>query len=134
MTQADRTARLVQHARTRHEQALERARNGLAALAASGDTVTVAALAGNAGVSRSWIYAQPELRDQIEQLRSGPPRTGPSDRQPAGSRTSTESLRRRLALAHQRIQQLRDENQQLRQSLARAHGQRRAATTSRHSL
>lgn len=134
MTQADRTARLVQHARTRHEQALQRARDALTALAASGETVTIAALAGKAGVSRSWIYAQPALRDQIEQLRSGPPRPGPSDRQTAGSQASAESLRRRLALAHQRIQQLRDENQQLRQSLARAHGHRRAATTSQHSL
>lgn len=133
MTQADRTARLIQHARTRHEQTLERARAALAALAASGGTVTITALSGNAGVSRSWIYAQPELRDQIEQLRSGLPRTGLSDRQ-AGSQASAESLRRRLALAHQRIQQLRDENRQLQQSLARAHGQRRAATTSQHSL
>jgi uncharacterized membrane protein len=134
MTQADRTARLIQHARTRHEQALERARDALAALVASGDTVTIAALAATARVSRSWIYAQPALRDQIEQLGGNPPRPGPSDRQAAGTRASTESLRRRLALAHQRIQQLRDENEQLRQSLARAHGQRRAASNSTNGL
>jgi len=134
MTQADRTARLAQHARTRHEQALERARDALTALAAGGGTVTIAALAATAGVSRSWIYSQPALRDQIEQLRSGTPRPGPSDRQAAGSQASTESLRRRLALAHQCIQQLREENQQLRQSLARAHGQRRAASITQNSL
>lgn len=45
------------------------------------------------------------------------------------SRASDESLRRRLALAHQRITQLRNDNQQLREALARAHGQLRPAGT-----
>jgi hypothetical protein len=81
------------------------------------------------GVSRSWIYTQPALRDQIEQLRYDPPRPRRSGSQAGGSRASAESLRRRRALAHQQIQQLRSENQQLRQSLACAHGQLRAASS-----
>ena len=47
-----------------------------------------------------------------------------------GSRASDESLRRRLELAHQKITQLRAENQQLRRDLAAAHGQLRAAAAS----
>jgi predicted nucleic acid-binding Zn-ribbon protein len=123
---ADHTHRLAQHARQRHEHTLQRARDALTALAASGEPVTIAMLATRAGVSRSWIYTQPELRERIEHLQQATPvaRSG------AGvHRASDESLRRRLDLAHQRIGQLRHENQQLREALARAHGQLRTAGT-----
>jgi Family of unknown function (DUF6262) len=87
---------------------------------------TVSRPASKAGVSRSWIYTQPEVRDQIEQLQQPTTRTGAARRE-TDHCASEASLRRCLALAHQRITQLRTENQQLRQSLARAHGQLRAA-------
>jgi len=123
--QADNSARLAQVARARHEQTLQRAHAVLAAMVSDGDDVTVARLASKAGVSRSWLYSQPELRDQIEQLRHNPSTVIPSGRA-ANSRASADSLRRRLELAHQHITQLRTENRQLRESLARAHGQLRA--------
>jgi hypothetical protein len=44
------------------------------------------------------------------------------------TRASDDSLRQRLALAHERINQLPTENQQLRDALAHAHGQLRAAS------
>jgi len=122
---ADRTDRLAQHARARHEQTLQQAHAALTSMADNGETITVSLLAGKAGVSRSWIYTQPELRDQIERLQLQTRTRAP--RREAGNRASEESLRRRLALAHQRIAQLRAENQQLRQSLALVHGQLRAA-------
>lgn len=129
---ADRADRLAQHARARHEQTLLQAHTALTSMTSNGDAITVSLLASKAGVSRSWIYTQPELRHQIERLQhqtsSGAPR------REAGDRASEESLRRRLDLAHERITQLRAENQQLRQSLARAHGQLRAAQgTSQHN-
>ena len=124
---ADREGRLAEHARARHEQTLQRAQAALAAMARSGESVTIARLAAEASVSRAWIYTQPGLRDQIEQLRSGATRTRPAGR-PAGTRASEGSLRRRLELAHQRITQLSAENQQLRKDLATIHGQLRAAT------
>jgi len=119
----ERVDRLTQHARVRAEQTLERAQQALAAMAADGDVLTVARLAHRARVSRSWIYTRPELRDRIEQLRH----TTTASPTPAAatSRASVDSLRRRLELAHQRITQLRDENRQLRESLALLHGQRR---------
>jgi Family of unknown function (DUF6262) len=117
----ERVDRLAQHARARAEQTMDRAQQALAAMAADGDVLTVGRLAHRAGVSRSWIYTQPELRDRIEQLRQTPT-AKPAAR---ASRASVDSLRRRLELAHERIGQLRDENRQLRESLALLHGQRR---------
>lgn len=124
---ADRAHHLAQHARQRHERTLQRASETLTALADSGGPVSVAALATRAEVSRSWIYTQPELRDRIEQLQQVSSLSGRGANN--AHRASDESLRRRLALAHQRITQLRNENQQLREALARAHGQLRAAST-----
>jgi hypothetical protein len=126
MMPADHTRRLVEHARARHEQTLQRAQTALAAMARDGEPVSIARLAAEASVSRAWIYTQPELRDQIEQFRAGTKRSQAT--RPSGSRASDNSLRHRLELAHEKITQLRAENQQLRQDLAVAHGQLRAAT------
>jgi hypothetical protein len=116
--------RLAEHARRRHEETLQRARRALEALAVSSGPVTVSRLIREAAVSRSWIYTQPELLDLLEKLRHSGDRTaGPAP----NSRASDESLRRRLDLAHQRIAQLRADNHELREMLARAHGELRAA-------
>lgn len=101
----------------------------LTAMAHDGDTVTISQLANTAAVSRSWIYTQPEILDRIQQLQQTRPNTR-APRRADDSCATDESLRRRLTLAHQRIAELRTENQQLRQSLARAHGQLRAAKAS----
>jgi chromosome segregation ATPase len=81
-------------------------------------------IATHAGVSRSWLYAQPELRDQLRRLtaisetvESTPARIEPG---------SDASLRQRLTLAHERIRELDDETRQLRNQIAFLHGQLRA--------
>jgi Family of unknown function (DUF6262) len=125
---ADRAARLAEHARARHEHAMRRACAALAAIARDGQPVTVSRLAAEAAVSRSWIYTQPALRDQIDKLRQDTPARADPHRHQPSSRASDNSLRNRLELAHQKITQLRAENQQLRRDLASAHGQIRAAT------
>lgn len=125
---ADRAANLTRHARRRHQQTLQRAHDALAAIAKNGDLPTVGLLANKAGVSRSWIYTQPELRDRIERLQQKRARTSSRSGR-TSSRASEESLRRRLTLAHQRIAQLRIENRQLRDELAHVHGELRAAKT-----
>ncbi len=130
---ADRAERLARHARARHEQALRRAEAALAAMSDDGEAVTVSLLADRAAVSRSWIYTQPELRDQIERIQQNRARTGrPRAERGLSSRASEDSLRRRLELAHQRIAQLSGENRELRHSLERAHGQLRAAKAHAH--
>lgn len=120
---ADQIERLTVNARRRSERTMQKALDTLTAMAARGDTITVAGLAKNADISRSWIYTQPELRDRIEQLNQAaaprPPRSA------AASRASLESLKRRLDLAHQRITQLRHENGQLRHAVEQLHGQLR---------
>lgn len=122
---ADNTRYLIEHARQRHQQTLERARRALAELADTGQSVTVAELASRAGISRSWIYTQPELREQIQQHQRS--QSDSDTARQIVTRASDESLHRRLTLAHERITQLRKENQQLREALAHACGQLRAA-------
>jgi hypothetical protein len=90
--------------------------------------ITICDLVREARVSRSWIYTQPELRDEIEQLRRDVPAS--PLRPTPGTRASVESLRRRLELSHQVIARLRKENSELRVALARAHGQRRTSAAS----
>ena len=119
----DPIERLAANARRRSEQTLQKAQDAITVMAARGDAITVARLAKNAHVSRSWIYTQPELRERIEQLRQAAPARPP--RSAAASRASLDSLKHRLHLAHQRIGQLREENQQLRREVELLHGQLR---------
>ena len=120
---ADQVERLTANARRRSEQTMHKAQDALAAMAARGGAITVAGLAKNAEISRSWIYTQPELLDRIEQLNQAaeprPPRSA------AASRATLDSLKRRLDLAHQRITELRHENGELRRVVERLHGQLR---------
>ncbi|MHB1519638.1 MAG: DUF6262 family protein [Acidiferrobacteraceae bacterium] len=117
----DSAERLKRLAQERHQQTLMRARSALASVP-KGEAVTVARLAALAGVSRSWLYGQHDLLDQIEKLKS----SGSGPRKTVGdSRASTESNRRRLEIAHLRISELTAENRQLRDSVARLHGQLR---------
>ncbi len=128
---SDRSDRLAEHARARHQQTLRRAQAALADMVQDGEPITISHLAGKASVSRAWIYTQPDLRTQVEQLQQRTRRSVSSDSvdSVSVSRATTESLKRRLALAHETLAQLRAENQQLRQDLARVHGQLREAKT-----
>lgn len=120
---------LAEHARQRHQQALHRAQETLTKMRDAGEAVTVALIARRAGVSRSWIYTQSALRDQIQQLQRNRADAGTARGTARGTaiRASDDSLRQRLTLAHERIGELRAENQHLRDALAHAHGQLREA-------
>jgi hypothetical protein len=78
-------------------------------------------------VSRSWLYAQDDLRAEIERLRQRHSATPSAQVPPRRQRASDTSLLRRLEAAAARIRQLEADNQQLRDALARALGERRAA-------
>jgi hypothetical protein len=122
---AEHPHHLAEHARQRHRRTLQRAHRVLTELADNGAQVTIALLASRAEVSRSWIYTQPTLRDKIQQLQDQHANAGIV--RTAVTRATDDSLRHRLALAHERVNQLRAENQQLRDALAHAHGQLREA-------
>jgi hypothetical protein len=86
--------------------------------------ITYQALAREADVSRSWLYAQPDLRTEIDRLRQ---RERPTDSRlvPDRQRPSDASLQTRLDLAGQRIKNLESDNQRLRLALAHALADRR---------
>lgn len=122
---ADHTA-IVAAARRRHELTRAKAIQALRELDRTGAAVTFQTVAGAAQVSRSWLYAQPDIRAEIQRLR-GATRCTPNPPIPASQRATVDSLRRRLAAAHERIRQLTEENQRLRRQLAQVLGERRHA-------
>ena len=87
----------------------------------AGMPVTFAAVASAAGISRSSLSTQPDIRDQIQRLR-GTRNGKPAVAIPAGQRATDASLRARLTAALQRNQALTDENARLRRQLAHALG------------
>jgi PHD/YefM family antitoxin component YafN of YafNO toxin-antitoxin module len=121
---ADNSHHLAAAARRRRTQALDRARTTIQEIRNTGQPITITALAARAGVSRAWLYAEPELRDDIEHLRTSnnPEHTSHTERQ----RASDTSLKNRLTLAHERIRELEHDNHQLQHQIARLHGQLRA--------
>jgi hypothetical protein len=67
---ADNTIHLTTAARHRHELTRSKTIRALRELDASGGAVTFEVVAKSAGVSRSWLYTQPDIRAEIERLRS----------------------------------------------------------------
>lgn len=118
---------LAEAAARRHERTRSKAIQALRELDREGSPVTFAAVASAAGVSRSWLYTQPDIRDQIQRLR-GTARTAPGPAIPAGQHTSEASLRSRLNTALERNRLLADENARLRRQLAQALGSQRTAS------
>jgi len=122
---ADNSHHLVAAARRRARATQKRAVAALRRLDNAGTPISFDAVAREAGVSRSWLYNQPDLRAEIQRLRERERPTsgrGVSDRQ----RATDPSLLRRLELAVERIRHLEADNQRLRAALAEALGERRA--------
>jgi hypothetical protein len=121
---ADNTGHLAAAARRRHELTRAKAIRALRELARTGNPVSFELVATTAAVSRSWLYSQPDIRDQIQQLRTATRRAPPSP-VPATQRASDTSLLHRLQAASERNRNLTDENRRLRRQLAEALGQLR---------
>jgi hypothetical protein len=120
---------LSEAAARRHELTRARAVQALRELDRAGVPVTFAGVAKAAGISRSWLYTQPDIGSQIRRLRQETNAGGAADAVPAGQRTTDASLRARLTTALDRNKQLADENARLRRQLARALGDQRSAWT-----
>jgi len=117
---------LREAAARRHELTRAKAVQALRELDRTGTPVTFAGVAQQAGISRSWLYTQPDISGQIRRLRE---RTDGVSAIPAGQRATDASLRARLTAALDRSKQLADENARLRRQLARALGDQRSART-----
>ena len=118
MTRADNSSFLTQANTRRHEAALAAARHAIEQLRREGRAVSYAAVAHAAGVSRTWLYRQDQIRDLISQLRDHQPPAAALTAQ----RATTDSLRQRLDTARAEITRLRAENRSLRDQLARQLG------------
>lgn len=129
---ADNSRHLTAAAHRRAEQTRTRAVRALRRLDQTGAPVTFEAVALAADVSRSWLYGQPDLRDQIQALRARHLPQPPTPRLPQRQAASETSLLRRLHAATERISQLEADNHQLRQALAEALGATRAARVTGH--
>ncbi|WP_327586816.1 DUF6262 family protein [Nonomuraea sp. NBC_00507] len=121
---ADNTRHLIAAAQQRAEDTRRRALAALRRMDATGKRINFDTVSREARVSRSWLYAQADLRAEIQQLRERSPRPA-SPAPPERQRTSETSLLRRLEIATARIRTLEQENRQLRDALARALGERR---------
>jgi len=123
---ADNSAHLVTSAHQRHELTRSKTIRTLRELTDTANTVTFETVARHAGVSRSWLYTQPDIRAEIQRLRSRNRHDGQTPR-PVHQRSNDVSLSRRLELALIRNRELTTDNQRLRRQLAQALGQLRAA-------
>lgn len=117
---AQRSQALRNSAAARSIAAEQRARHAIAELDRRGQPVTFLAVAAEASVSARYLYAHPQLRATIEQIRDEQHRA-PS-RAPRHPRANDESIRARLRGALEEHKQLRAENARLRDELALAHG------------
>jgi uncharacterized protein DUF6262 len=124
---ADNSRHVIAAAARRAEQTRQRAIAALRRMDATGQRITFDAVAREARVSRSWLYAQDDLRAEIERLRQRNPAVPSASAPPQRQRASDSSLLRRLEAATARIRHLEADNQQLRDALARALGERRTA-------
>jgi hypothetical protein len=124
---ADHTA-IVAAARQRHELTRAKAIKTLHELDRTGVAITFQVVAATAGVSRSWLYAQPDIRAKIQQLRAAT-HTASTPPIPAAQRATPGSLRRQVEVARETLRLLREENARLRRQLEQALGDRRRGST-----
>jgi hypothetical protein len=121
---SDNSLHLSTAAKQRHELTRAKAIAALHELDRTGAKITFESVADYAGVSRSWLYTQTDLKDEIRRLRArNQPRHATTT--PARQRATDDSLRQRLDIALRRNRELADENQRLRRQLAHALGQLR---------
>jgi hypothetical protein len=125
MTQPERvTSGLAEAAERRSERALERARRAIRRLDHAGEPVSFQAVAREAGVSRQFLYTQPQLRGEIERLRAL--RLEIAEPVPTAQRATDGSLRARNQTLLDENRRLRAELAGLRDELAGAWGELRA--------
>jgi hypothetical protein len=113
----------------RHELTRARAVQALRELDRAGTPVAFAGVAQAVGISRSWLYTQPDISSHIRRLREKTDGTGSTGTVPVGQRSTEASLRARLTTALDRNKQLTGENARLRRQLTRALGDQRSART-----
>lgn len=101
----------------------------LEAMAGGTEPITFQRVARSAGVSRSWLYREPQLRAEIERLRQSVVRGRPIH-QPS-QRATADSLRQQLHVYRDEIARLQADNRSLKDQLARQLGATRATAVTK---
>ena len=68
---SDNSRHIIDAARQRSQYTRAKAIQALRTLEAAGEPVTFESVAQKAGVSRSWLYTEPDVRAEIEQAAGG---------------------------------------------------------------
>jgi hypothetical protein len=122
---ADNSHHVIAAARRRAAATRKRAIAALRRMDKTGAPISFDALAREARVSRSWLYKQSDLRAEAGRLRARRSSSSPARLVPDRQRASDSSLLQRLESAAERTRHLEAENQQLREALELALGERR---------
>jgi Family of unknown function (DUF6262) len=125
---ADNSHHIVTAARRRASATRRRAIAAIRRMDNAGQPISFDAVAREGQISRSWLYNQPDLRAEIERLRTRRDPRPTEQRLPDRQRATDASQRRRLEIATERNRQLEAENRNLREALAVALGEQRAAS------
>ena len=125
MPPADNRAHLAAAAARRSLETRERATHALRRLDAAGTPITFAAVSDEAGISRSWLYRNPDIRTEIQRLRSATQQTG-LPAAPSAERATDASLHQRLETLLGDNRALRDDNRELHDQVAALLGNKRA--------
>jgi hypothetical protein len=111
---------LRKSAQLRHQQALQRAEEGIRRLLHDGRPVNFNTVAEVAHVSTAWLYQQTELRERIEHARTQyTARALPSPK----TRASDASKEAMLAALRLRVKQVEAENRELKHQVEVLYGQ-----------
>ena len=116
------TTGLVAHAKLRKEEKCKRVEEAITRLLREQKTINFNTVAKVAGVSKPYLYSQPQFRDRIEALRQQEREQKERKRvtHPTGKTNASKDL---VILAKERrIKELEDENRKLRQQLKVALG------------
>lgn len=124
---SDNSRHIIASAQNRAIETRARALRALRRLDSGGKAITFETVAREANVSRSWLYAQPDLRAEIQQRRTRETPTTRTTLTPHRQRASDASLLRRLDAANEQLHRLENQHRELRDALAEALGCARAA-------
>lgn len=111
---------LRKSAELRHQQALQRAEEGIRCLLQQGRPVNFNTVAETARVSTAWLYQHTEIRQRIEHLRQQQSKPTPTTTKTRSSDASKDAM---IATLRYRVKQVEAENRDLRRQLEVVYGQ-----------
>ncbi|WP_144053999.1 DUF6262 family protein [Baaleninema simplex] len=114
------TAGLKHGAQRKRKEAFEKLESGIQTLLKEGRAINFNSVAKASGVSKAWLYKEPEVKSRIEHLRA---KQSGKKRQPVKASASEVSLKSMVGTLRERIKKLETENRELRKQNEVAYGQ-----------